>query len=206
MHPEGEVERPSAARAGPIATSGTSPHAEGKVEVPDSEMGRGKGVALGTHAALCRQGSPARGVGADGAGAAECRWGLPARLGQQRPDGPRVLRTGEKRACQRAGRDYAPGGRLEGQARQGLQEELVNPNRCVQRPEDAALSRGLRALRDERAARYGAPRAARAAEAAEAAGAAGQAQKEARDSGGTSEGGMEARRAETLDANPVAQR
>ncbi len=155
------------------------------------------------HTRLCRQGTraPARGVGADGAGAAECRWGLPARLGQQRPDGPRVLRTGEKRACQRAGWDYAPGGRLEGQARQGLQEERVNPNHC-------ALCRGLRALREERAERQAVPTAARAAEAAEAAGAAGEAQKDsdARDAAGTSEGGMEARRAATLHANQRAQR
>ena len=85
------------------------------------------------------------------------------RLSQQLPGGLRILRTGEKRAYQRATADYAAGGRLEGHARQGLQEERVNPNHCTLRPDDAALARALQALREARAARQAAWAAARAA-------------------------------------------
>jgi hypothetical protein len=81
------------------------------------------------------------------------RWELPAlRLSQQRPGGLRVLRTGEKRAYQRATKDYAPGGRLEGHARQGIQEERLNSNYCRQCPSDAALARKLKAGWEARAA------------------------------------------------------
>ena len=93
----------------------------------------------------------------------------------------RRMSTREKRAYQRATPDYAPGGRLEGQPRQGLQEERINPHYAKLHPDEAALWRGILALqearhakkeawnaqRSERRAARNAQRAARAAEALE---------------------------------------
>ena len=116
-------------------------------------VGGGRGGVKG-----CWRSSRARTPAADGgsgltAAAAGSRWELSAlRLSQQRPGGLRVLRTGEKRAYQRATKDYAPGGRLEGHARQGIQEERLNSNYCRQCPSDAALARKLKAGWEARAA------------------------------------------------------
>ena len=91
--------------------------------------------------------------------AAACRWTLPAlRLSQQRPGGLRMLGTSEKRAYQRATRDYAAGGPFEGYARQGLQEERINPNYARQTPADAALWAGVLALSEARSERWAARR------------------------------------------------
>jgi hypothetical protein len=92
--------------------------------------------------------------------AAACRWTLPAlQLGQQRPGGVRLLGTSEKRAFQRATRDHAAGGPFEGYARQGLQEERINPNHARQPPADAALWAGVLALSEARSERRAARRA-----------------------------------------------
>ena len=70
-----------------------------------------------------------------------------------------MLGTSEKRAYQRATRDYAAGGPFEGYARQGLQEERINPNYARQTPADAALWAGVLALSEARSERRAARRA-----------------------------------------------
>ena len=64
-----------------------------------------------------------------------------------------MLPRSEKRAFQRATEDYLAGGRLEGHARQGLQEERINSNYCIQGPSDAALAHKLKAGWEARAAK-----------------------------------------------------
>lgn len=101
--------------------------------------------------------------------AAGCRWDLPRlRLGQQLPGFLRRLTASEKRAWKRASKEYAAGGRLEGYAQQGLQEERFNPNHAGLRPEEAAFWRGVQALWEARRAKQEAWRALGAARAAEA--------------------------------------
>ena len=65
----------------------------------------------------------------------------------------RRMSTREKRAYQRATPDYAPGGRLEGQARQGLQEERINPHFAKLHPDEAALWRAVSARWEARRAK-----------------------------------------------------
>ena len=72
-----------------------------------------------------------------------------------------------------AKKEYIKGGRLEGHAQQGLQEERINPNRCVQDPAGAALHSFMQAQaahRVEVAERQAAAQAARKAGGAEEAG------------------------------------
>ncbi len=99
---------------------------------------------------------------ADNEAVAECRWAFPTlRLSQQRTDSLRALTTGEKRAYQRATRDYAAGGRLQGHSRQGLQEERVNSNHSTQHQRDTFLARALRTRWEERSVQQAAWRVAR---------------------------------------------
>ena len=79
-----------------------------------------------------------------------------------------------------AKKEYIKGGRHEGHAQQGLQEERINPNRCVQDPAGAALHSFMQA------------QAAHRVEVAERQAAAQAARKAARKAGGAEEAGRTA--------------
>ena len=172
--------RPATKRAGPIATSGVCasllsrlrrarPGREGDSMVLRGAVDAGEKGCGGVIKRRVGDGALLRGckMWTDCLAAAESRWTLPRlRLSQQLPGGPRIMRTSEKRRCQRARKLFEEGGPLEGHAQQGLQEERLNPNHCVLDPTGTALyilmqARGVQ--REEAAKRQAEAQAARKA-------------------------------------------